>query len=63
MAAGVVAVIRIGAKWLATEPLKMRAGTDAILARVKVFGSAPASRLPVCQQEFNTHEGGLAYVV
>lgn len=36
-----VAVIRIDAIWLATEPLDMRAGTDTVLARVvKVFGSA-----------------------
>ncbi|WP_207547693.1 IS66 family insertion sequence element accessory protein TnpB [Paraburkholderia ginsengiterrae] len=41
MAAGVAAVIRIEAIWLATEPLDMRAGTDTILARVvKVFGAA-----------------------
>ena len=41
IAAGVVAVIRIEAIWLATEPLDMRAGTDTILARVvKVFGAA-----------------------
>lgn len=41
MAAGVVALIRIEAVWLATEPLDMRAGTDTALARVvKVFGSA-----------------------
>jgi hypothetical protein len=36
-----VAVIRIDAIWLATEPLDMRAGTDTALARVvKVFGVA-----------------------
>ncbi len=41
VAAGVVALIRIEAVWLATEPLDMRAGTDTALARVvKVFGSA-----------------------
>jgi transposase len=34
-------VIRIEAIWLATEPLDMRAGTEAALARVvQVFGSA-----------------------
>ena len=34
-------MIRIDAIWLATEPLDMRAGTDAALARVvSVFGSA-----------------------
>jgi transposase len=41
LAAGVVAVIRIDAIWLATEPLDMRAGTDKVLARVvNVFGAA-----------------------
>lgn len=41
MASGVVALIRIEAIWLATEPLDMRAGTDTVLARVvKVFGAA-----------------------
>jgi transposase len=36
-----VALIRIEAIWLATEPLDMRAGTDTALARVvKVFGAA-----------------------
>ena len=40
MASGVVALIRIEAIWLATEPLDMRAGTDTVLARVvKVFGA------------------------
>jgi transposase len=34
-------VIRIEAIWLAVEPLDMRAGTEAALARVvRVFGSA-----------------------
>ena len=41
MAAGVVALIRVEAIWLAVEPLDMRAGTETILARVvKVFGAA-----------------------
>jgi transposase len=41
LAAGLVAVIRIDAVWLATEPLDMRAGADTALARVvKVFGAA-----------------------
>ncbi|VVE84615.1 transposase [Pandoraea sputorum] len=41
MVAGVAAVIRIDAIWLATEPIDMRAGGDTILARVvKVFGAA-----------------------
>ena len=41
LAARVVAVIRIDAVWLATEPMDMRAGTDTALARVvKVFGAA-----------------------
>lgn len=41
LAAGLVAVIRIDAIWLATEPLDMRAGADTALARVvKVFGAA-----------------------
>lgn len=34
-------MIRIGAAWLATAPLDMRAGTDSALARVvTVFGAA-----------------------
>ena len=34
-------MIRIDALWLATEPLDMRAGTEAALARVvQVFGAA-----------------------
>jgi transposase len=34
-------VIRVDALWLAVEPLDMRAGTEAALARVvKVFGAA-----------------------
>jgi transposase len=41
VAARLVAVIRVDAMWLATEPLDMRAGTDTALARVvKVFGAA-----------------------
>lgn len=41
LVAWVVAVIRIDAIWLATEPLDMRAGTDTALARVvQVFGAA-----------------------
>jgi hypothetical protein len=41
MVAGVAAVIRIDAIWLATEPIDMRAGVDTILARVvKAFGAA-----------------------
>jgi hypothetical protein len=41
LAARVVALIRIDAIWLATEPLDMRAGTDTVLARVvKAFGAA-----------------------
>ena len=41
LAAGVAAVIRIDAIWLAVEPLDMRAGTDTVLAKVvKVFGAA-----------------------
>jgi transposase len=36
-------VIRVDAIWLAVEPLDMRAGTDAALARVvRVFGEARA---------------------
>jgi transposase len=36
-------MIRVDALWLAVEPLDMRAGTDAILARVvSVFGEARA---------------------
>jgi len=41
LAAGVAAVIRVDAVWLASEPLDMRAGTDTALARVvAVFGAA-----------------------
>ena len=41
MAEGIAAVIRIDAAWLALEPLDMRAGTEATLARVvRVFGEA-----------------------
>ena len=41
LAARVVALIRIDAVWLATEPMDMRVGTDTTLARVvKVFGAA-----------------------
>ena len=41
LAARVVALIRVDAVWLATEPMDMRAGTDTALARVvKVFGAA-----------------------
>jgi len=41
LAARGLAVIRIDAIWLATEPLDMRAGADTALARVvKVFGAA-----------------------
>ena len=40
-AAGVAALIRIDAAWLASAPLDMRAGTDTALARViAVFGAA-----------------------
>jgi len=43
LAAGVAAVIRIDAVWLAVEPLDMRAGTETALARVvQVFGEARA---------------------
>lgn len=36
-----VAVVRIEAVWLCTEPMDMRAGTDTTLARVvRVFGAA-----------------------
>jgi transposase len=39
--ARVAEVIRVEAIWLAVEPLDMRAGTEAALARVvRVFGSA-----------------------
>ena len=41
LATRVAAVIRIDAVWLAVEPLDMRAGTEAALARVvRVFGEA-----------------------
>jgi transposase len=41
VAAGLVAVIRIDAVWLAVEPIDMRAGVEGLLARVvQVFGAA-----------------------
>nr|WP_277988866.1 IS66 family insertion sequence element accessory protein TnpB [Ramlibacter ginsenosidimutans] len=41
LVARAVSVIRIEAIWLAVEPLDMRAGTEAALARVvRVFGAA-----------------------
>jgi transposase len=40
LAARAAAVIRVDAVWLAVEPLDMRAGTEAALARVvTVFGA------------------------
>lgn len=43
MAAGVAAMIRIDAMWLAVEPIDMRAGADRLLARVvQGFGAAQA---------------------
>lgn len=40
LAAGVVAVIRIDAMWLAVNPVDMRAGANTLLARaVEVFGA------------------------
>ena len=41
LAAGLAALIRVDAMWLATEPVDMRAGMDTLLARVvQVFGAA-----------------------
>ena len=41
LAARAVEVIRVDALWLAIEPLDMRSGTEAALARVvRVFGAA-----------------------
>ena len=41
LAARAAAVIKVEAVWLAVEPLDMRAGTEAALARVvRVFGAA-----------------------
>ena len=38
-------MIRVGAPWLATQPIDMRAGADALLARVVyVLGPAQAHR-------------------
>ena len=49
LAVRVVAMIRIDAVWLATEPMDMRAGTDTALARVvKVFGAAHPLPKPTC---------------
>ena len=43
LAAGVVAMIRIDALWLATTPIDMRMGTERLLAQVvQEFGSAQA---------------------
>src|SRR5690349_11310128 len=43
VAAGMAAMIRIDALWLATSPIDMRMGTERLLARVvQVFGSAQA---------------------
>ena len=43
LVAGIAAMIRIDAMWLATAPMDMRAGADKLLARVvAVFGSAQA---------------------
>lgn len=43
LVAGVAAMIRIDALWLATTPIDMRMGTERLLARVvQVFGSAQA---------------------
>jgi transposase len=49
-----VAMIRIDAIWLATEPVDMRAGTETALARViAVFGAAKAH----CAYLFANHRG------
>ena len=46
LAARVVAMIRIDAVWLATEPMDMRAGVDTALARVvKVLAQRTHTRL------------------
>lgn len=43
LAAGLAAMIRIDALWLATGPVDMRAGAEGLLARVvQVFGAAQA---------------------
>jgi transposase len=43
LVAGLAAMIRIDALWLATTPIDMRMGTERLLARVvQVFGSAQA---------------------
>jgi hypothetical protein len=43
LAAGMAAMIRIDALWLATSPVDMRAGAEGLLARVvQVFGAAQA---------------------
>lgn len=45
-------MIRIDANWLATEPMDMRSGTEAALARViAVFGAAK----PHCAYLFANH--------
>jgi transposase len=48
-------VIRIDAIWLATQPLDMRAGTEAALARVvQVFGAAhPHQAYLFCNRRAN----------
>ena len=56
------AVIRVDAVWLAVEPLDMRAGTEAALARVvaRLRCRPPAPRLPVRQPPRQPHEGARA---
>lgn len=53
--AGTAAVIRVDAVWLATQPLDMRAGTEAALARVvQVFGAAhPHQAYLFCNRRAN----------
>jgi hypothetical protein len=42
------AVIRVDAVWLAVEPLDMRAGTEAALARVVTVFGAAGRTTPTC---------------
>jgi len=53
-----VAMIRIDAIWLATEPMDLRVGTAMTLARViAVFGAAEAAlRLSICQSPRDSNE-------
>ncbi|WP_235025622.1 IS66 family insertion sequence element accessory protein TnpB [Caballeronia terrestris] len=57
-----VALIRIDAIWLATEPIDMRAGIDTLLARVvKVFGSVRPHHAYLFANRHSTRMKALVY--